>query len=64
MAKRLRIHEVAELAPRIESLLLAGKTKEDICKELDIFMGAVNLYLRRFASAHICELAMKSGREE
>lgn len=64
MAVRLKKPQVAALAPTIERLILEGRSKEDICKELDIFMGAVNMYLRNHASADVRELALSNGRGE
>lgn len=62
MAKRLKKTEVEQLAPRIRTLIENGRTKNQICNELDIFMGAVHLYLRDFAPVHIKELILSNGR--
>lgn len=62
MAVRLKKTEVAALAPTIERMILDGRSKEDICKELDIFMGAVNMYLRNHANAHIRVTALNNWR--
>jgi hypothetical protein len=62
MPVRLKKPEVAKLAPEFERRLLDGQTKQDICKEMNVFMGALNMYLRIHANAHICELALTNGR--
>jgi predicted transcriptional regulator len=62
MAVRLKKQDVERLAPQIERLILEGRSKEDICKELDIFKGAVNMYLRNHASADIREKALTNGQ--
>ena len=62
MPVRLKKQEVAKLAPEFERRILDGQSKEAICKELNVFMGALNMYLRIHASEHICELALTNGR--
>lgn len=62
MAVRLKKPDVALIAPQIERLILDGRSKEDICKELDIYMGAVNMYLRNHADADIREKALTDGQ--
>lgn len=62
MAVRLKSKEVERLSPFISAKLEAGKSKAEICKELDIYMGAINLYLRKFGSERDRLLALDNGR--
>lgn len=60
MAIRLKSEAVEQLAPRIEQLIKTGHTKKQICERLDIFLGAINKYLRDHASDEIKQISLKN----